>query len=388
MMMTWRLSATIPVLFIMMASGFDLRAQTVIENPATPLAKNAGRVVALKEVLRIKDEGEAYYFKYPYNLRVRGDGAIFVQEQEQLLHFDKNGGFVRNYFKKGQGPGEMVFCGDFIPADKTLVVLSSSPPKILWFDQEGSVVKEFAYRSKIQGGMKLVRQTESEYLLSGSDSPFLNLPKSPAISDWIFHLFSLKEGEETIEDRGTFPVQAFIIPSGRGGGGIIPVNSFIAVSAGDGRILLSHTQGYLIKLYDPASNKVTLQFRRSYERVKPDPNVAKRGGVNIGGKSYTSAPVKYTADVTNLFVVGDRFWVVTSTIDQAKGVLIDVFDQSGRYLDHFFLKFPDGSLLKTLGLNQTAVLNGHVFAITLTEDDTYAVVKYRIDDPAAGEAIK
>ena len=66
-MMTWRLSATIPVLFIMMASGFDLRAQTVIENPATPLAKNAGRVVALKEVLRIKDEGEAYYFKYPYN---------------------------------------------------------------------------------------------------------------------------------------------------------------------------------------------------------------------------------------------------------------------------------------------------------------------------------
>ena len=365
-----------------------LSAQQIVENPASPVAKNAGRVVVLKEVLRIKDEGEAYYFKYPYNLRVRGDGAIFVQEQEQLLHFDKDGGFVRNYFKKGQGPGEMVFCGDFIPADKTLVVLSSSPPKILWFDQEGLVVKEFAYRTNIRGGMKLVRQTESEYLLSGSDSPFLNLPKNPSINDWIFHLFSLKEREETIKECGTFPVRAFIIPSSGGGGGIIPVNSFIAVPAGDGRILVSHTPEYLIKLYDPASNKVILQFRRSYERVKPDPNAAKRGGVNIGGKSYTSAPVKYTADVANLFVVGDRFWVVTSTVDPAKGVLIDVFDKSGRYLDHFFLKFPDGSLLKTLGLNQTAVLNGHVFALSLTEDDTYAVVKYRIEDSAAGGPIK
>ncbi|MCX6574896.1 MAG: hypothetical protein NTV82_00725, partial [Candidatus Aminicenantes bacterium] len=48
-------------------------AQTIIQNPEKPLAKNAGRVVALKEVLRIVDEGDKYYFKYPSLLHIAPD---------------------------------------------------------------------------------------------------------------------------------------------------------------------------------------------------------------------------------------------------------------------------------------------------------------------------
>ncbi len=41
----------------------------VIENPAKPLAKNAGRVVAPEEVLAISDEGTSeFYFKWPHAL--------------------------------------------------------------------------------------------------------------------------------------------------------------------------------------------------------------------------------------------------------------------------------------------------------------------------------
>jgi hypothetical protein len=365
-----------------------LSAQQIVDNPATPIAKNAGRVVALKEVLRIIDEGAGYYFKYPFNLRIGPDSAIFVQEQEQLLRFDASGRFVRNYFKKGQGPGEMVYCGDFLPADKMLIVLSSSPPKIIWFDEKGTAEKEVTYISKTRGGLKFVGRTDDAFILSGSDSPFLNLPKSPSIGDWIYHLFVLKEGAEAVEDRATFPVQAYIIPSSGGGGGIIPVNSLIAVQAGEASVALTHTPEYLLKIFNLSIGQVALQFRRDYERVKPDQDAPKKGGVIIDGKHYTSAPVKYTADITNLVTVGDRLWVVTSTIDPAKGVLIDVFDLKGRYLDNFFLKFPEGSGLKTLAPSRSAVAGGYLYALILTEEETYAVVKYRIEDTAAGGPVK
>lgn len=374
--------------FIGAGVGTFSSGQDVIENPTKPSAKNSGRVVALREVARIVDEGAGYYFKFPFNLRVGTDGSVFVQEQEQLLHFDKDGRFVRNYFKKGQGPGEMVYCSDFWPVEKGLIVLSSSPPKILVFDEKGAVAQERTYLSKTRGGMKIVGRTEEGLILSGSDSPFLNLPKTADITDWVYHLFTLKNGAEAVEDRAVFPIRAYVIPSSRGGGGIIPVNAFLAHQIGLTDVILSHTPEYLLKIYSLSTSRVTLQFRRAYERVKPDANAPKRGGVMIDGKTYTSAPVKYTADITNLVVVGDRFWVVTSTIDPAKGVLIDVYDRRGRYLDNFYLKFPENSTLKTLEANRSAVAEGFVYALMLTEEETYAVAKYRIADPAAGGVVR
>jgi len=59
----------------------------VIENPEKPLSKNAGRILKLEEVLRIKDEGREFYFKFPFvnGLRVSGKGFIYVQDENQLF---------------------------------------------------------------------------------------------------------------------------------------------------------------------------------------------------------------------------------------------------------------------------------------------------------------
>jgi hypothetical protein len=356
-------------------------AQRIDENPASPIAKNAGRVVVLKEVMRIEDEGEAYFFRRPFGLRVRGDGAVFIQEQEQLLHFDKDGRFVRNYFEKGQGPGEMVYVSDFLAGEAGLVVLALSPPKVMTFDRAGALTKEFTYRSKSSGGLRFVSRAAGENVVIGRDSPFANPPKTEGIVDSTFHVLTLKDGEETLDDRAAFPVPVFIIPSTGGGGGVIDVNSFFAVPLGKREILLTHTSEYLLKVFDVQEKKIVRQFRREYERVKLDPESKKKGGVIIDGKHYYAAPVKYEPDINNLIVVGDRFWVVTSTIDRDKGGLVDVFDRSGRYVDRFYLKFPENANLKTLVPNQTTVSSGHVYAIIETDDGTYAVVKYRIDDP-------
>ena len=54
--------------------------QEIIENSDKPLSKKAGRVVGLKEVLSIYDEGDTYYFKDPSNLKIAPDGSIFVSD--------------------------------------------------------------------------------------------------------------------------------------------------------------------------------------------------------------------------------------------------------------------------------------------------------------------
>ena len=57
-------------------------AQEIIENPTKPLNKDSGRIVMLEEVMQIRDVGGKYYFKYPHNLKVAPNGAIFVLDEE------------------------------------------------------------------------------------------------------------------------------------------------------------------------------------------------------------------------------------------------------------------------------------------------------------------
>jgi len=111
-----------------------LIGQTVIENPEKPVSKNAGRVVELTELMRIDDIGGEFFFKYPRNPKVSNDGHLFVLDYEQLLEFDTKGVFVRNYFKKGQGPGEMPEIADYFLVDKMLIVHDRRLLKIIWFD--------------------------------------------------------------------------------------------------------------------------------------------------------------------------------------------------------------------------------------------------------------
>jgi len=93
-------------LFILIFN-FLIFTQEIIENPEKSLSKYAGRVVELVEVMSIDDVGIDYFFKYPRNPKVAPDGSLFVMDHEQLLQFDREGNFLRNYFKKGQGPEEM-----------------------------------------------------------------------------------------------------------------------------------------------------------------------------------------------------------------------------------------------------------------------------------------
>jgi hypothetical protein len=357
--------------------------QTIIENSARPAAPNADRIVELKETLRITDEGGAFFFKYPFHIRIGPDGSIFVQEQEQLLKFDRAGKFVRNFFRKGQGPGEVTFIGDFIPAEHALTVQSITPPKMIWYGDDGAMIKEISLQSPIQRFVLIGRES-SGFVFRSQGNPFEGFKGTdPAFVDVAIQILAWKEGTSGLDVRGSFPVEMYVIKASGGGGGMITLADMMTASAGGNRLALTHTQDYLIKIFDLEKKAVVRLFRRPYERIKFEP--PKAGGMMIDGKTYTHAPRKFSSDIEALFAVDDRLWVVTSQRDKDGNPLIDVFDYDGRYLDRFYLRRPATGAAFSLNARDGAISGGFLYILERDADDMPSVVKYEIKDPGASD---
>ena len=126
----------------------------VIENPAKPKARDAGRIVTAQEVLAITDDGtDDYYFKWPRGLNTALDGSLALLDENQILLFDKNGKFRANLFKKGQGPGEAAYVGACLFAGDKTVVQASSPDKLMYFDKAGNYEREIPVRAQSRAMM-------------------------------------------------------------------------------------------------------------------------------------------------------------------------------------------------------------------------------------------
>ncbi len=354
--------------------------QTVIENTANPASRNPDRIVELKEVLRITDEGGEFFFKYPALIQVGPDASLFAKEQEQLLKFDSKGKFLRNYFRKGQGPGEVLYISGFLPLKSGVIVQSSYPPKMIWYGEDGVVAKVTTLQGP-KNGFAMIGQGREGFLFSARSHPFENLKgTNPAVVEVRCSILSWAEGEAGLQERGIFPIESYVIPSGTGGGGILPLSEMNAVLLPDGRLALSHTQEYLIKIFDARAQTVIRSFRRAYERVRFVP--PKEGGVIINGKAYTHAPRKYASDIEALYPVGDRIWAVTSRRDKDGLPSIDVFDLEGRYLDRFYLRRPAAAKY-FLWPSACVIRDGHLYHVEWREEDIPSVAQYELRDPGS-----
>jgi hypothetical protein len=367
----------IPVILFLAFFSFP---QEIVKNQEKPLAQNAGRIVDLEEVLTIEDTGDDYYFKYPSNLKIAPDGSIFVTDwfSGLLARFDKEGKFLRNYFRKGEGPGELSSIGDYFFEEDNIVIHDSSLQKILWLGFGGEIVKEF----------KVLRTARAfDFVLCHNDTYYFikyNVPyesTKPAYVDIPYQLVSVdKEGIEA-DPLMCFQLNSHVVASGGGGGGYFPIDEMITAPFANRYLLLSHTQEYLLKVFDAEANQIIHSFTRDYKRVKPTSEykeLMKKGVMVIGGKRYTKPPQKYRNDIQNLFVDQNKFWVMTSTEDKKKGILFDVFDLEGTYVDQFYLKFTEENFPLYGGRDRMAISGEFLYQIESTPEDTYVIKKYKM----------
>ncbi len=354
---------------------FSTFAQEIIENPEKPLSENAGRIVELKEVMRIDDIGGDYYFQSPRNIKVAPDGSLFVIDREQLVHFDPNGKFIRNYFKNGEGPGEMQAISDYFFADNTLIVHDRRLRKILRFDFNGEFIREFRIHD-------LPIFTRLHFFYKNNYYFFLHrMPSTDGkalIIDVPYELIFAVEGGQEIEKLITFPVESFAVSSG-GARGMISIAALITIPFREQYLVICHTQDYLIKIFDVQSQEIIRSFRRKYERVKVPQGRQVGGSVGIGGKTYT-APRKYLNDISKFLEFNNNLWIMTSTSDNDKGILIDVYNFEGQYIDNFYLKFPEAIDSISLGNRPMTISGDNLYIVVRNDDETYSIKKYLIVD--------
>jgi len=359
-----------PLIFLALAFlSSTAAAQAVIENPAKPSSGNAGRVVILKEEMRIEDTGEGFYFKNPFTIRVSPKGDIFVYDgQEQALQFDPQGRFVRNLFKKGQGPGELNGLLD-IWATRDNLYLLGFPPKILVFDYAGNLDRELGLR-ELGWGRFILAHTEG-FLIHKPGRP--DPSAGAGLMDIPQNIVEIAPDGATAKTIGSFPIRGFVQVYEGGAMGTTTWNQLQAVSLDGNTLILNYTPEYLVEEFVRDKGAVVRRFRRPYARVK------RSGGGGVSGSGGSGPPPpEFDADIVALHVVDGKIWVQTSTVVEGKGILFDVFDPEGRYVDNFFIqsliKDPSG---KPANMRLTFA-GGFAYFRDKTEDELIVIKKGRL----------
>ena len=363
-------------LVLLLTACLPLGAQQRIDNSEKPTGNDFGRILELQKVFQIDDPGDEFFFQYPRIPKMAPDGSIFITDSEQILQFGMSGELLRNYYRKGQGPGEMTYIGDFSFFPEGIILQNINPTKMMWLDFSGELLKEFVIQDKGRLGYQFYY--EGSYYFIQSEFP--RIKGEPQIVDSKDALVELKD-DGTLTKLADLPTKNYVVMGKNGSGGSIPLNNLITALLGDRYLFISHNQEYLIKLFDAENNQITKIIGRDYPRVKQTrEDLDKHGGPIIDGKKMLPPPQRYVNDIENLFVVGEKLWVQTSFKDRESRALFDVFDLKGKYIDNFYILLPEALGPHGYNVKPISISDGYLTAIEKNPDESLSVVKYRIVD--------
>jgi hypothetical protein len=331
--------------------------QQLIENSDKPLAKDASRVLALREVWRISDDSGAFYFMSPKDLKVSADGSVFLAEEAELLRFSSNGKYLKNLIKIGQGPNEVSSSFRYVIKDKLVNIYDFAAVKIIRFDLDGN----FLSSMKIETGpySDFIGYAQNDfvflkYIFPSQADRKTGLQKMPVVVKLV------SNDGKTEKDGGSFQKEIFVSK------GITSWTNYrIALDDLEGLAYVSDTREYLISVLDILSGRMKKLIKRKYASIP----YKERGWEANFYKTNQVPKIKNEIDVVALFNKGGDLWVKTSTTSKEKGELIDTFDIEGRFSDSFYLG-PGRTLLGVRG--------DDIYVTEKSVDDTIVLVKYTI----------
>jgi hypothetical protein len=352
-------------------------AQTRVDNPGRALAKNAGRIVNVEEVLRIWDDGEKAIFRTPRNLTIGPDGSLnFLDfsEGSRLYRYGLDGKLIFKILKSGQGPGECQYATLFFLDGGRIRVHAWVPPKILDFGPDGRYLRE----------IRIEEDTHGLWFLGAADG------KLYGIRDELFSSTAFKQGAgifsipnsvyEISPDLKTwkklyeFPVR-MAVKKARG----VRLDMIDAAIEGSTLYLL-HTAEYGVIAFNLRSGRAERVITRAYDRVKGQSGNAEDPDPEARGLDFSSDP--YVFDITEIHVVGRNLWVFTSVAKpDGDDQQVDVFDDSGRFVDSFFLHFPESGRDHRVAKRKSLITeDGFLILPEQEEDGLVSIGKYRILD--------
>jgi hypothetical protein len=87
---------------------------------------------------------------------------------------------------------------------------------------------------------------------------------------------------------------------------------------------------------------------------------------------------KFHNDLCRLLWRNDRLWAVTSTFDPKKGILVDVFNREGQYVDNFYLPIFKIRRNNPQYFAPMAIWGNYLYLLEADEDDIISLIKYEI----------
>jgi hypothetical protein len=322
----------------------------VVVNPAVPLHKDPGRVLKVREKLRIRDTGGKFFFKYPEHPEIGPDGSTFLMDQDQLLRFSPAGSFLGNLVKPGQGPGEIESLNRFLIEGDAVYAADGATNKVVHMTLDGTYIDDRRYADYFE--------TMTRGWVIGS---LVNLPHVRGVlADAIYWFFWTKRPGEPIRKTLSFPGKFYVNPP------VMMRWDFLAWVPEPGRdlLLISLSRDYGIKVLDLNAGRVVRSFSRVYPKV---PFIIPENMKTVYAAGGTPKP-DFERDILELFLPDTSLWVRTSTVDAEKGRLFDVFSAEGDFLDSFYVPVKG----KIIGIRGDTI-----FTSEEAEDGTISVVLYQ-----------
>ena len=320
----------------------------VIANAAVPQHKNPGRVLKVREKLRIRDTGDEFYFKRPDRPAIGPDGSIFLADTGGLLRFSPEGTFLGNLVKLGQGPDEIDHLNRYLLEEGEIYATDGN--KVVHMTVDGRYLDDWRSQDNFE--------TMTRGWIVGSS---VNLPKMQGVlDDANYSFFCVSRSEGSLRKAYTFPGKFFIKPPV-----FLTWDKLVWVPDAERNLLyISLSREYAVRILDLDAGRVVRSFSRTYPRVRYVPPENMKAVFARGGAPKPD----FESDILELFLPGPALWVRTSTVDPQKGQLFDVFNAEGDFLDSFFVPVQD----KILG-----VVDDVIFVQETAEDRTISIVLHK-----------
>lgn len=337
--------------------------------------KNAGRTITLKERVRITDETGDFYLKYPSKFKIAPDDSIFFIDENEFLRFDKNGGFLGNQQKKGEGPGEYSHILDYHFSNNKIFLYASQPRKLIETDLTGKLLKEYRLEGNLSF-MRILGFTDDRYWAAGSKFETISNENNGPITVNLDVVWGTRDGK--LNKTGIqVPEQWYMEKETAGDAVRISMASYVpAVFVFDspGTIYVSNTWEYAIQRIDLETGKTTGNFTRKYKRV---PFLKEKSGEE--NTLSRSPKPEFVKDIQGLYLYNNHIRVMTSTVAKGKGVLMDVFTKDGEYIDYFYLALPKVETTNDLNGKPFTFHKKYVITVEPGEDENPEIVKYLIN---------
>ena len=358
--------AALLLLFILIFNTV-IYSQEIIENPEKPRSKNFGRTLKLIEESRITDQPGIFYFRSPGDLKITKDGYIYIADPygNNFIKFSPNGEFLKNLYKKGEGPGEIQDYFGYALSLNKIWIYDYVKRKVIVIDHEGNFLSEY----------KLETEWYSDFL--GIYKDWLVFVKDvwpPHADRKTSRFYEIKrkvirvsKDGKTSEENYIFSSKTFLIASSLGGGAMSwdPFDSVLDENTG--YVYVSCAREYMVHILDLNKGEVIGTFRRKYKRVRHEMSQREEDFI----KKYNAPRKKYEMDIERLHLYKGLLWVETSTKDEKRGIMIDVFNNEGQFLDNFYLSL-DGRIM--------SVHDKFIFVVKSDEEGNYIIKKCIIED--------